>query len=479
MQSHLFHTTIYLLAVATFPVVVSAETPQMDRPPNVIVVMIDALRPDHIGAWGRESALADSLGSSHAVRANSAVQAKTPNLDRIASEGVFFRNIFAPMPSSSPARASILTGRAPHTHGVRINARSLPPEEISLVEILRDAGYTTVSAGPLRRGRDQGFDVIGLRTESDEADSLEDVMWDVAEYEGGGTSASESVRESIRWLQAHHDDAVPLFLWLDLPESLHESWHPPAPYDTLYDPGYKGRYVGGNPMYSPDMTEAELRQANALYDGQLTYVDAQVGPLFDAIDRLGMADNTILVLLSDHGTYIGEHSMWQKCPIMLDPVMRATLMIRYPGTIPAGVQTAHLAQLSDVFATLLDLTELPQPVRSVGESRSLRPTWDSDEPVRDAVFMEFCVYKGTASKAVRTPEWLYVYFRSIGELPWGNISPADVMRAQGWGNRMLFSVPDDPGFARDLASDRPDVVGQMDAKLLDWLIDSENDVPRE
>ena len=438
--------------------------------PHVVLLMIDALRPDHVGAWKN-------------------VRTVSPNLDRIAAEGVLLRNAFAPMPSSSPSRASILTGRAPHTHGVRINSRPLADEELTLAEIFADAGYQTVSTGRLRRGRAQGFQKVDLQagrpgTETGMGpDSLAEVMWDEATYEAmppeqPGTSSA--VRAAIGWFRAHGNDAAPTFMWLDMPQTLHEAFRPPPPYDTMYDSTYSGRDVSVNPMHSPDLTPREIEHSLALYDGQVTYVDGLVGQLFDEMDRLGLADNTILVVMSDHGTFLGEHDLWQKAPVMLDPVMRATLMVRYPGIVPAGVQTDGLAQLSDVFATVLDLAGLEQPERSVAESRSLRPLMESTGPARDAVHMEFCLYKGTVGKAVRTDRWLYIHMQSVGDIPWGGgLSPGDVFRAHGWPVDLLFDIVADPEFTRNLAAERPEVVHELRDDLLRWLIATENDVPRE
>jgi len=436
------------------------------KPPTVILIVIDALRPDHIGAWGN-------------------VQARTPNLDRIAAEGAFFRNAFAPMPSSAPSRATILTGRAPHTHGVRVNGRALPPNELTLAQIFRDSGYTTVSTGPLADGREQGFEHVGIGHAYGGPDSLARRMWDELVHEqarsGGDTaSMSPSVWGAVAWLRAHHDDDAPTFLWVDMRESLHEAWRPPAPYDTMYDSTYTGRDVSVNAMYSPHLTEREIRHSYALYDGQLTYVDTRLGPLFAELDRLGLSPNTVLVVMSDHGTFMGEHMLWQKPPVLLDPVMRSTLIIRYPGVVPAGVQTSGLAQLSDVFATVLDLAGMPVPERVAGASYSLRPLWERDERVRDAVYMEFCAYKGTAGKAIRTRKWLYIYMRSVGTIPWSEgLSPADLFQAHGWSLRLLFDLDADPGATRNVVAEHPDVERDLRFRLLDWLIDSENDVPVE
>ena len=181
-------------------------------------------------------------------------------------------------------------------------------------------------------------------------------------------------------------------------------------------------------------------------------------------------------MVSDHGTYLGEHDLWQKAPVMFDPVMRSTLIIRQNGVVSAGVQIEHLAQLSDVFATILDLAELPVPGRAAGSSHSLRSPWESKTSVRPAVFMEFCRYKGTASKAIRSADWLYVYFESVGETRWGEISPADVLRAKDWPRRMLFDVKADPDLTANLVDAHPEIEGQLRSQLLDWLIASENDL---
>lgn len=452
-----------LSAVATLIVAATATQSGAGEPPrpHVVIVMIDALRPDHLGAWGKP-------------------ELRTPHLDRVAEQGVFFRNIFAPMPSSAPSRATILTGRAPHTHGVRINGRNLPLAELTLTELLADNGYTTVSTGRLQRQFDQGFEHVNIGG-GELADSLAGVMWDSLKYgeaEDGLVAAdvAPDVRAAIKWMATHGHDEAPTFLWLDMTHNLHEPWRPPPPYDTMFDADYTGRDVSVNPMYSPDLTEREVQHAHALYDGQASFVDSQFGWFTKALTELGLSERTILVVVSDHGTYLGEHDLWQKCPVMFDPVMRSTLIIRQNGVVSAGVQIEHLAQLSDVFATILDLAELPVPGRAAGSSHSLRSTWESKTSVRPAVFMEFCRYKGTASKAIRSADWLYVYFESAGETRWGEISPADVLRAKDWPRRMLFDVKADPDLTANLVDAHPEVEGQLRSQLLDWLIASENDL---
>ncbi|MDP6126224.1 MAG: sulfatase-like hydrolase/transferase, partial [Candidatus Latescibacteria bacterium] len=374
----------------------------------------------------------------------------------------------------------IHTGRAPHTHGVRINGRPLPPKETTLAEVFLNAGYATVSISRLPEGQEQGFELINVGGD-DGVDPLAWVMFDEAEYEGRDTAEGEvmpNIKGAIGWLRAHGKEK-PFFMWMDN-ESIHEPWRPPPPYDTMYDPDYEGPDASINLMWSPDLPERQVRASHALCDGQISHVDDQLGLLFEELDRSGIADDTVIVVVSDHGTFMGEHDLWQKCPIMFDPVMRATLIIRPPEKVHGGAQVAHLAQLGDVFATVLDLAGVDSPEYIARESFSLQPTWRDNAPIRDNVMMEFCFYKGTASKAVRTEKWLYVYFRSSGDIPWGDgISPGEIIAAKGWKDRMLFDLVADPDLNNNVVDENPDVEREMRDLILDWLIDSENDLPYE
>ena len=441
-----------------------------DRP-NVILFMMDALRPDHLGPW------APGLRP-------------TPNFDRLAGGGVFFRNCFSHMPSSHPSRASILTGRDPHAHGVRINSRPLRAEEVTLAQILRDAGYRTMTTREFPPGIGRGFDERGLARQ---LSAFDRGPWDVVKElpemaeDEMETDVAQDVTALIGWMQEHvaETDRVgqPFFLWADC-EDTHEPWRPPAPFNEIYtDPSYAGPDASCPPMYSPDLSEAEATHAVALYDGVVALLDKHLGRLLDALDRLGLTDNTLLIVMSDHGVHLGEHGLWRKPPTLFDSVLRATLTMQMPGVIPGGSQSHGISLVNDVFATVLDVVGLDLPDAAAGQSVSLRPLWEyasgsgGTGQIRDAIGLEFNAYKGTAAKGIRTPRWKYMHYRGVGDIPWDVGAPADIWRGNGWPSTMLFDLNADPEESRDVRAEHPGVEAEMRARLIDWLIDSENDLP--
>ena len=440
--------------------------------PNVILFMMDALRPDRLSPWSGVPALG---GAAH----------PTPNFARLAAEGVFFGNCFSHMPSSHPSRASILTGRDPHTHGVRINSRPLSASETTLAQVLREAGYLTATTRKFPPGMGRGFTEQGLA--SDKLSPFDQGPWDTVKdlpempEDEAETDVAQDTTALIKWLQHYVANGErrkqPFFLWADC-EDTHEPWRPPAPFDTLYDPEpYDGPDVSCPPMYSPHLTERQVRHARALYDGVVALEDKHLGRLLDALDRLKLADNTLLIVMSDHGVHLGENHLWRKPPTLFDAVLRATLIMRLPGKLPKGVQTAGLSLVNDVFATVLDLAGLPLPKAALGQCASLRPLWEGKRQVRQMVPLEFNAYKGTAGKGVRTERWKYFYYRSVGDIIWDTMAPGDIWRGQGWPLAMLFDLENDPYETRNVAAEHPDVEREMRDLILNWLIDSENDLP--
>ena len=433
--------------------------------PNVIIFMMDALRPDHLGPWG------------HPARPN-------PNFSRMANEGVFFRNFFSHMPSSHPGRASILTGRDPHTCGIRINSRPLAATEVTLAQVLKDAGYLTVTSRKFPPGLGRGFDqqelVGGLSAFDAGPWDVVKQLPDMPESETE-TDMAQDTAALVTWLKEYAADSArndkPFFFWADV-EDTHEPWHPPAPFDTMYDDEpYDGPDVSCPDMLSPNMTDRQKKRAIALYDGVVALEDKYLGILLDTLDELSLAEDTLLIVCSDHGIHLGEHDLWRKPPTLFDPVLRATLIMRHKGALPEGVQTSGMALTNDVFATVLEHTGLEIPEAAVPHCTSLRPLWEGAEEVRDQIPLEFNLYKGTVGKGIRTKKWKYFYYPSVGEDLWDVGSPADIWKANGWAKEMLFDLENDPGEENNVIERYPDVAAEMKRRLIDWLIASENDVP--
>jgi choline-sulfatase len=287
------------------------------RPMNVVLITLDTLRADHLGAYG-----------STTVR--------TPHLDRLASQGVVFDQAMTTAPLTLPAHSSIMTGQFPPKHGVRDNGGFfLGPEQLTLAEILTDRGYqtgATVGAFVLdsKWGLDQGFssyqddfDLTGVK-----AMSLASV----------NRPGDEVVDLALRWMEGVADQRF--FAWLHL-------YDPHAPY------------------VSPEPYRSEYR--GHPYRGAIAFTDAQVGRVFDFLDARGLSDNTIVIVTSDHGEGLGEHGEETHGFFVYESSMRVPLIVRAPGRGLTPRRVTQPVRTVDILPTVLDLlgTSPPDPIEGV------------------------------------------------------------------------------------------------------------------
>lgn len=307
-----------------------------EAPPNVVLVTVDTLRADRLGAYGD-------------------VLAATPHLDRIAREGALFTRATAPVPLTLPSHATLLTGRQPYSTGVRINgADRLPEAEITLAERLAAAGWRTaafVSAFPVLRrfGLDQGFAVYEDSLGGREGYRFTDEL-----------PAGEVVGRFASWLEQAADDTAPIFAWLHLYDP-HQPWTAPEPFRSRF----------------PDDP----------YRAEVAAVDQAIGELLGVLAAAGRLESTLLVVTSDHGEAFGEHGEHGHGILAYEEVLHVPLLMRWPGRIAAGTRVATRVALADVAPTLLELTGAaggPLPV----DGRSLASSLDGAELASRPVYFE-------------------------------------------------------------------------------------------
>jgi arylsulfatase A-like enzyme len=279
-----------------------------------------------------------------------------------------------------PARADLLTGRLSLTF---MSWGPLPTTLPTLPELLGEAGYLTMGIVDtpfyVRNGfgYDRGFqDFMWIRGQGD-AKRMEERL------DARSTWRHESDRWVARtvtaaedWLERHHRERF--FLLVDVWDP-HEPWDPPDYYTRLYAPDYDGRET--NPCYDnwreAGLTEDDVRLAHATYSGEVTMVDRWIGRLVEKLDVLGIAGNTVLVFVSDHGYYFGEHdylgkSVWdpdlgtQSWSPLYREIVEVPLLIQMPGAEPR--RTPALTTLVDLPATVLDLAGVETPPGIAGRS---------------------------------------------------------------------------------------------------------------
>lgn len=270
---------------------------------NVLVVTLDTTRADRLGCYGHQSA-------------------STPMLDRLASEGVRFADAVSCVPMTLPAHASIFTGLDPPNHGVRSNGLyRLGAPHVTLAETLRQQGYQTaafVSAFVLdaRYGLDQGFDHYDDRVGATRGSH-------VVQRKGG-----EVTEAALRWLDGRQSEQ-PFFLWVHYFDP-HLGYDPPEPYATQF--------------------------ATSPYDGEIAYMDAQIGRLVDALSKAEARNRTVVVVVGDHGESLGEHHEIEHSRTIYEATQHVPLILWAPGIgrQPYLVDDV-VVSISDVYPTVLDL----------------------------------------------------------------------------------------------------------------------------
>ncbi|MFN0245182.1 MAG: sulfatase [Planctomycetota bacterium] len=363
--------------------------------PNVVLISVDMLRPDHLSCYGYG-------------------RPTSPNIDRLANEGVRYENHFASSPWTLPSHASIFTSLPDSLHGCTDTDRALAPSALTLAERFASAGYATAGffAGPYLHpafGLGQGFetyeDCAAYAAKLAARPPSEWAMDEGVMRESHEDVTNERVHAAVtRWMSGRPEK--PFFLFIHLWD-VHFDFVPPPPYDKAFDPDYKGWVDGRNfffdPRYGPEMDARDLEHLLALYDGEIAWTDSIVGRIRGELEKAGILEDTVFALTSDHGTEFFEHGRKGHRQTLYDEVIRTPLIIRFPPKLPAARRVSGLTRGLDVGPTLLELAGLPAPNDVLG--RSLVPLAHSPEapPVGRAVSELFSA--GNNVRAVRTRRW--------------------------------------------------------------------------
>jgi iduronate 2-sulfatase len=382
--------------------------------------------------------VSDDLNNDLACYGNSLV--KTPHIDRIAKMGTVFRNAYCQFPLCGPSRASLLTGLRPDVtkvYDLKTNFRTTLPGAITLPQLFKNQHYYSGRVGTIFHYGVPGE--IGT-------DGMDDpVSWDKVVNPKGRDKTDESLltnltpghglgsafaylaadgtddeqtdgmiaNEAVKLMEENKEE--PFFLAVGFFRP-HCPYIAPKKYFDMYplesiplvreiqndlDDVPKAALFTVPPHYGLD--EAERRQTQRAYYATVTFMDAQVGKLLDALDRLKLTDNTIIVFLSDHGYNLGEHGQWQKFSLFENSV-KTPLIIAAPG-MPKGNTSRRTVELLDIYPTLAELCGLEMPVSLQG--KSLIPLLKKPESKWERpAFSE--IHRGKVTgRSVRTQKWRY------------------------------------------------------------------------
>lgn len=358
--------------------------------PNIVLIIADDMAWDDCGAYDHPTI-------------------RTPNIDKLAAEGMRFTNAFVTTSSCSPSRASIITGRYPHNTDAEQLHWPLPPEQRTFVEILKEAGYWTASAGKWHLGdavRDR-FDVVH------EAD----VSGFQLPTGKGGSPPVMIAREKSgceKWLATLRDRPKdkPFFLWL-------AALDPHRDYEKAAIPNPHRPQDVVVPPYLPDVPE--VREDLALYYDEITRLDGYVGKVMEELARQKVEENTFVLFLSDNGRPFPRDKT-----TMYDGGIKTPWLVRWPRRVRAGSLCGQLVSSVDIAPTMLALAGLDAP--SCFQGRDFSPLLtDPGGKIRDYVYAEdhWHDYEDLG-RAVRSLRYKYIR-NDYPDLP--ATPPADVGRS--------------------------------------------------
>ncbi len=404
--------------------------------PNVILLMIDTLRADHLSVYGYQSN-------------------QTPRIDKLAGDGLRCAKAFSQASWTRPSVATIFTGLYPSSHGAIHKSDILPDRVETVAEALTKAGYYTVGFPNNINVTEafnfnQGFaefhylapDLFFWANEAAAKLTLYNGLRLVRErffarkisvynyYQPGEVVTAKA----IEWLDTPAAKQGPFFLYL----------HYMDPHDPYFEHPYDG--VGyarvANPNPSPELAET-YRKA---YDGEVTYLDGEIGKLIDDLQKRGLYDKTLIVLTADHGEEFHDHGGWWHGTTLYDEQIHVPLLMK-PAATGAGRVIDDLCMSIDIAPTVLRAAGVPPPVVMQGHVLPL----DGGTPIgRDHVFAEEDL-EGNVLQAVRTQTSKYI--------------TANKGNPRGLPEKDLFDVGTDPGETKNLAGSDTAKLQEMEAKL--------------
>lgn len=398
----------------------------MKKRPNILFILSDQHSPHVIGCGGNEII-------------------NTPRLDKLASEGVKFNNMYSQNPLCVPSRASLITGQYSKTTGIYDNMHIMQANITTLPRTLSENGYKTCLIGKSHFNGEQyhGYqqrpygDLYGQGHQPDPGREKEfgiNGLGDVLGNSGPSempielTQTEICVAEACKWMQLHKsggsEQPFMLSVHFDKP---HFPIKPPKKYFDKYRGKLKLPIVHENLIESPipfikegilhnetghhygKDYELQLRTLESYY-GCVEWVDDAIGRIVDVLDYLGLAEDTIVIYSSDHGEMGGEHGTWQKT-LFYEASARVPAIIRWPGMIEPGTETDEITGLLDMFPTICDAAEIQIP--DTCEGLSLIPLMQKGAKLnREGVFSESAVLRATqiAGCMYRTDKWKYCYY---------------------------------------------------------------------
>jgi len=405
------------------------------RRPNIILITLDALRPDHLGCYGYK-------------------RNTSPNIDKIAKEGLIFTQAIAQSSHTAPSNASLITSTYPNIHGVKDWGYQFSPAVSKILPvILKEHGYRTAFisdqlAMPLLKGFEKGFDTFNtIKTSTYGPIAARRQIMDITDW-------------AIDWIK--NNRRKKFFLWVYYINP-HGPYTPPYPYNKIFigDPYYSSQKrvpisgdrdfqspIGYIPRYLSygNITEADFYISQ--YDGEIRQTDDQIGRLLQVLKAQGLEKNTIIIVNSDHGEAMGEHNRYFcHANSLYDELIKIPLIIKWKEKIPPGLKNNAQVRIIDIMPTILDILSIGKPDSMQGTS--FMPLLSG----RKCSLPEFAYSEFWERKSVRTPEWKLIYDEEIKRYE-------------------LYNLKNDPAELKDLSGSEKAQFGFLREKLDEYNGDS-------
>lgn len=401
------------------------------RPPNILLIGVDSLRADRLGCYGY-------------------ARNTSPHIDRLAAQGTLFEQYWSPHIPTTPGYGSMLTGKDCFGTGlVGLRQREFAPEVQTLAELLEGAGYATSCVGFTGNAASRGFQTY-----------LDYKAW--GNLHDAPLRKAEGLNEVFQpELDRLIDAGGPWFALLRHMDP-HSPYLPPSPYDRLFywgdecDPANKSMepVMSFGPFRDffaawmpPGISDAEFVKAS--YDGAIAYMDACLGRLLQQLESRGVAEETIVVLTSDHGETLYDHDCFFDHHGLYDCTLHVPMIIRYRGRVPAGRRVKGMCRHADLLPTLLELAGMDGAVPGDVTGRSLMGLVNGEASTGDELYLTEATWM--RKHGWRTPDWKLI----VALEPDFHFKP----------EVELYDLRADPAEEVNLAHARPDVVADLRSRM--------------
>jgi arylsulfatase A-like enzyme len=441
---------------------------------NVLLYVIDSLRADHLSSYGYS-------------------RNTTPNLDALADEGVLYENCHSVATWTRPASVSFLTGVYPPAHGVRHREDRFPSELPRLPELLSNEGFETIGISSMGNvssvlGYDVGFDSYYdlykddaiLKKRNQSSASNEDLLYE--DQDKIALPRAEDITEQLTPFFENRTEDLFSFCWSIDP---HTPFDPPTKYRSYIDSDYSGTAHGNFASLPEEPSKEDINHLVNLYDGEIRYTDSQLGVIIDKLKQEDIYEETLLIVVGDHGEAFNEHETIFHGNTPYEEVLHVPLIIKPPGKSGDTPQTVtDPVSIIDIYTTIIDLLDIDSLPESV-QGQAIPPfneDFESRPIYSDTQLWDF---KPTY-RTVRTEQWKYLEIQRPGVIKTitnminhrDNISdPKFVLstirdslysQIHDKNTEMLFDLEADPRERENLAEEHPEICEEKKLLLAEW-----------